>query len=168
MNKPVCSNCRFRGVTGTQFYECLRHAPVTLPGPQRLGGVIDSHWPMVEPDQWCGDHMPDTVPIPPGECTAPDCDCEPGWCRQRVPATFKQSARPLVAGGKENAVQQAQGWAQEARTQRATVLSILRYFGLPERDYEALALIKAKYGETAPDGVLGTGVDALDGGQRDA
>lgn len=45
---------------------------------------------------------------------------------------------------KENAVQQAQGWAQEARTQRATVLSILRYFGLPERDYEALTLIKAK------------------------
>jgi hypothetical protein len=45
---------------------------------------------------------------------------------------------------KENAVQQAQQWAQEARTQRATVLSILRFFGLPERDYEALTLIQEK------------------------
>lgn len=45
---------------------------------------------------------------------------------------------------KENVVQQAQMWAQEARTQRAIVLSILRYFGLPERDYEALSLIQAK------------------------
>lgn len=45
---------------------------------------------------------------------------------------------------KDSAVQQAQVWAQEARTQRAIVLSILRYFGLPERDYEALSLIKAK------------------------
>jgi hypothetical protein len=43
---------------------------------------------------------------------------------------------------KDNAVQQAQQWAQEARTQRETVLSILRYFGLPEHDYEALHLIR--------------------------
>jgi hypothetical protein len=28
------------------------------------------------------------MPIPPGECLAPYCDCEPGWCRQRAPATF--------------------------------------------------------------------------------
>lgn len=45
---------------------------------------------------------------------------------------------------KQNAVQQAQQCAQEARTQRATVLSILRYFGLPENDWEALRLIMAK------------------------
>jgi hypothetical protein len=48
---------------------------------------------------------------------------------------------------KDNAVQQAQIWAQEARTQRAIVLSILRYFGLPERDYEALTLIQEKDGD---------------------
>lgn len=45
---------------------------------------------------------------------------------------------------KENAVQQAQIWAQEARTQRAIVLSILRYFGLPQQDYNALTLIAEK------------------------
>ena len=45
---------------------------------------------------------------------------------------------------KENAVQQAQIWAQEARAQRAIVRSILRYFGLPERDYEALTLIQGR------------------------
>ena len=37
-----------------------------------------------------------TIAIPPGDCTAPDCDCEPGWCRQRVPATFK-AATPAQA-----------------------------------------------------------------------
>jgi hypothetical protein len=52
---------------------------------------------------------------------------------------------------KDNAVQQAQQWAQEARTQRETVLSILRYFGLPERDYEALTLIRQKVESVAAD-----------------
>jgi hypothetical protein len=50
---------------------------------------------------------------------------------------------------KDSAIQQAQQWAQEARTHRSTVLDILRYFGLPERDWEALSLIKAKL-EAAP------------------
>lgn len=45
---------------------------------------------------------------------------------------------------KDHAVQQAQNWAMEAKTQRETVLSILRYFGLPEHDWEALRLISAK------------------------
>lgn len=49
-----------------------------------------------------------------------------------------------MSADKDNAVQQAQIWAQEARTQSETVLSILRYFGLPERDYEALRLIQQK------------------------
>lgn len=55
----------------------------------------------------------------------------------KAPASVKD-------GAKDNAVLQAQSWAQEARTQRATVLDILRYFGLPEHDWEALRLIKAK------------------------
>jgi hypothetical protein len=53
---------------------------------------------------------------------------------------------------KDNAVLQAQIWAQEARNQRATVLEILRYFGLPERDWEALRL-KAKLEDETPAGV---------------
>lgn len=44
---------------------------------------------------------------------------------------------------KESAVQQAQQHAMEARTQRATVLEILRHFGCPEEDWHALELIKA-------------------------
>lgn len=35
-----------------------------------------------------------TVPIPPGECTAPNCDCEPGVCLQLMPATFTPGAPP--------------------------------------------------------------------------
>jgi hypothetical protein len=38
------------------------------------------------------DGEPITSVIPPGDCTAPDCDCEPGWCLQRVPATFHRAA----------------------------------------------------------------------------
>jgi hypothetical protein len=56
---------------------------------------------------------------------------------------------------KDNAVLQAQIWAAEARTQRATVLEILRYFGLPEHDWEALRLIKAKLEGDTPAGVKG-------------
>jgi hypothetical protein len=44
---------------------------------------------------------------------------------------------------KENAVQQAQQHAMEARTQRGTVLDILRHFGCPEEDWHALSLVKA-------------------------
>jgi hypothetical protein len=67
-----------------------------------------------------------------------------------------------LRGLKDNAVQQAQMWAQEARTQRATVLEILRYFGLPEHDYEALSLIKAKLeASTAPAGVTPELPDAI-------
>jgi hypothetical protein len=47
-----------------------------------------------------------------------------------------------LEAAKDNAVLQAQIWAQEARTQRATALDILRYFGLPEHDWEALRLIQ--------------------------
>ena len=47
-----------------------------------------------------------------------------------------------LEAAKDNAVLQAQIWAQEARTQRATVQEILHYFGLPEHDWEALHLIR--------------------------
>jgi len=55
-----------------------------------------------------------------------------------------------MSNDKENAVHQAQMWALEARTHRDTVLSILRYFGLPEHDWEALSLIKAKFESPSP------------------
>lgn len=42
---------------------------------------------------------------------------------------------------KHHAVQQAQIWSMEAKGQRATVVSILRHFDLPENDWEALRLI---------------------------
>jgi len=35
-----------------------------------------------------------SVPIPPGECLAPDCDCKPGQCFQRDPATFTKTEQP--------------------------------------------------------------------------
>jgi hypothetical protein len=57
--------------------------------------------------------------------------------RLQVPRAVEADPMPL-----ENAVQQAKQWAQEARAQRATVLSILRHFGLPENDWEALSLIE--------------------------
>lgn len=44
---------------------------------------------------------------------------------------------------KQHAIQQAQQNALEARTQRGTVLDILRHFGCPEEDWHALTLIKA-------------------------
>ena len=47
---------------------------------------------------------------------------------------------------KENAVQQAQIWAQEARSQRATVLGILKALGLPEQDYNAERLVLSHVG----------------------
>jgi hypothetical protein len=28
------------------------------------------------------------VPVPPGECLSPNCECKPGQCYQREPATF--------------------------------------------------------------------------------
>lgn len=40
-------------------------------------------------------------------------------------------------------------WQDEAKYHRSTVLEILRYFGLPENDYEALSLIKARSGNGA-------------------
>lgn len=55
---------------------------------------------------------------------------------------YAPTAESTGTGAKDNAVQQARRWAQEARTQRAIVLDILRYFGLPERDWEALRLIR--------------------------
>jgi hypothetical protein len=64
-----------------------------------------------------------------------------------------QRLNERLAAAKDNAVLQAQIWAAEARGQRATVLEILRYFGLPEHDWEALRLIKAAVpcGVTVPD-----------------
>jgi hypothetical protein len=59
---------------------------------------------------------------------------------------------------KDNAVLQAQIQAQEARTHRATVLDILRYFGLPEHDWEALRLIREKL-ETPPPEAVATLAD---------
>jgi hypothetical protein len=44
---------------------------------------------------------------------------------------------------KENVVQQARQWAQEARMQRSTVIGILKALGLPERDWEAQSLVLA-------------------------
>lgn len=31
------------------------------------------------------------APVPPGECSAPECDCDPGLCIQRTPATFHRN-----------------------------------------------------------------------------
>lgn len=63
---------------------------------------------------------------------------------RRLHSATAPAAQQQASTATGNAVQQAQNWAMEAKTQRATVLSILNYFGLPEHDYEALALIKAK------------------------
>jgi hypothetical protein len=61
-------------------------------------------------------------------------------------------ALPATEQAKENVIRQAQQWALEAKTQRATVLSILRHFGLPENDWEALRLIQAAQASPAkPD-----------------
>lgn len=46
---------------------------------------------------------------------------------------------------KENAIQQAQIWAMEAKTQRAIVISILKALGLPEHDWEAQRLVLEKF-----------------------
>jgi hypothetical protein len=48
-----------------------------------------------------------------------------------------------LAAAKSHLIQQAQIWHDEAKTQRATVLDILRHFGLPENDWEAKRLIIA-------------------------
>jgi hypothetical protein len=55
------------------------------------------------------------VPIPPGECSAPDCDCEPGWCRQRAPAMFyrkelRLEPRALYAGEPTEADAEYRSW----------------------------------------------------------
>lgn len=67
-----------------------------------------------------------------------------GWAIAVEALAAPQGAPSPDLAAKENVVQQAQQWAQEARTQRATVLDILRYFGLPENDWEALRLIKER------------------------
>jgi hypothetical protein len=64
-----------------------------------------------------------------------------------------QTLEQRLHAAKDNAVLQAQIWAAEARGQRATVLEILRYFGLPEHDWEALRLIREKLEGTAAPGV---------------
>jgi hypothetical protein len=56
--RPTCETCRYVGWTGTQFYDCRRHAPIARDEENRLGGVIERHWPMVESRDWCGDHEP--------------------------------------------------------------------------------------------------------------
>lgn len=65
------------------------------------------------------------------------------------------ASQPADNAAKENAVREAQQWSMEAKAQRATVLSILEYFGLPAHDYEALRLIKSKIEAqpAAPDNV---------------
>ena len=60
-----------------------------------------------------------------------------------VADTLESAASDADPAAKESLVKQAQQWAEEAKYQGATVLEILRYFGLPEHDYEALTLIKA-------------------------
>lgn len=83
--------------------------------------------------------------------------------KARIRRMLEDDARKLTAlaapaaaqeQAKENAVAQAQQWAQEAKSQRSTVLEILRYFGLPENDYEALSLIKAKQEQAKPTELL--------------
>lgn len=64
-----------------------------------------------------------------------------------TPEPVGEAPAPSLESAKGHAVLQAQSWAQEARAQRATVLEILRYFGLPEHDWEALRLIKEKLGD---------------------
>ena len=55
---------------------------------------------------------------------------------------------------KGHLIQQAQQHALEALTQRGTVLDILRHFGCPENDWEALSLIKAA--QAAPGAAMPT------------
>lgn len=52
-------------------------------------------------------------------------------------------ARLIAAAeaARDNAIQQARTWAQEARTQRGIVLGILRELGLPEVDWNAERLV---------------------------
>lgn len=64
---------------------------------------------------------------------------------------------------KEHSIQQSQQHAMEARTQRETVLSILRHFGLPENDSEALTLIKTSAPQQPAQVEHRPGCDALGG-----
>lgn len=57
--EPRCHNCRFWKDTGTNYGgDCRRHSPVPLieaDSPTRFPIAI---WPVLDGDQWCGDHMP--------------------------------------------------------------------------------------------------------------
>jgi len=63
------------------------------------------------------------------------------------------SDKPIVGrieqltNDKSNVIQQAEIQAQEARTQKSIVLSILKTLGLPLRDYEAIILVSNKFNE---------------------
>jgi hypothetical protein len=62
--KDNCKNCGFCIVNDHGQAECRRHAPIAIPTQQqnRLGGkaqmAIVTLWPPVQPELWCGDHMP--------------------------------------------------------------------------------------------------------------
>lgn len=68
---------------------------------------------------------------------------------------IENSAAPATEQVRESVAQQAQQWALEAKTQRATVLSILRHLGLPENDWEALSLIQAAQASPAKPDLAG-------------
>lgn len=65
-----------------------------------------------------------------------------------------REARDRLESARSHAAREASRWAAEARGQRSTVLSVLRYFGLPEHDWEALRLIREKLEGLAIGGAL--------------
>ncbi len=90
----------------------------------------------------CNGVLPSIESMPTGHYT---CQCK--WCGLGIELlnAAPAAAQPTTIAdeaAKENAIQQAKQWAQEAKTQRSTVISILRMMGLPENDYEAESLVR--------------------------
>lgn len=77
------------------------------------------------------------VPVPPGECLAPNCDCEPGMCFQTMPVTFYPAGGPLEG-------------------QRPTVPGL--YAWVPEHGYPALVQVHRRPTAHAPGNQLNASV----------
>ena len=53
-NKPKCEDCKYYDGS-TKESQCRYRPPTVLVQPVPGGGtVINSAWPMVNPDSWCG------------------------------------------------------------------------------------------------------------------
>lgn len=55
--KPLCATCRFLDWGTGEYAYCKRHAP--HPKPEVTGYGYDISWPIVESDEWCGEHEPE-------------------------------------------------------------------------------------------------------------